>query len=471
MARHPAATGKGRMPARPADRPADRFAVAPRSLPPFAVALPLVLAMAACAPVPKVSEFAPRGNETAVMVPLTGKAAFWSAFNDRQLDALMQAGLTRNLTLREAAERITEGRAMVGVPREAALSVGYDGRRGTTESGAVDTTEETVLSGSWLLDFFGGPSNRAVAIAQRDIAWYAADVARLALAGEIATTYAELRYYQAVIALTRRSVDSRRQSRSSIGAQFEAGAATRLDVLRADQRLALADAQLPRLEVAAERAVNRLATLTAQSPNAMRGLYERGGAQPRARWAAGQGITADTVRLRPDVQLAERELYEAAARVGLARADMLPSIRLIGNVGWPASSPRGWSFGPSLDLPIFSAGANAANLSASESRARQAYLRWQQAVLEAVEEVQSELAAYRRDGRNVGAQQRLVGISQETLDLARSSYDLGETDFLSILDAEVELLDARQSLAEAEYTRAVNFIRLSVATAGSVAPR
>ena len=46
----------------------------------------------------------------------------------------------------------------------------------------------------------------------------------------------------------------------------------------------------------------------------------------------------------------------------------------------------------------------------------------------------------RRDGRNVGAQQRLVAISQETLDLARSSYDLGETDFLSILDAEVELL-------------------------------
>lgn len=466
MARHPAATGTGPVPARPSARPSN-----PRPLPSLAVVLPVMLALAACAPVPSVSEFTPRGNETAVMVPLTGKAAFWTAFNDRQLDALMQAGLTRNLTLREAAERITEARALVGVPRAATLNASYDSRRGTTERGTIDTSEDTALSGSWLLDFFGGPSNRAVAIAQRDIAWFAADVARLALAGEIAVTYAELRYYQAVIALTRRSVDSRGQSRSSIGAQFEAGAATRLDVLRADQRLALAQAQLPRLEVEAERAVNRLATLTAQSTQAVRGLYLRGGSQPRARWAAGDGITADTIRRRPDVQLAERELYEAAARVGLARADMLPSIRLVGNVGWPASSPRGWSFGPSLNLPIFSAGANAATLSASESRARQAYLRWQQAVLEAVEEVQSELAAYRRDGRNVGAQQRLVGISQETLDLARSSYDLGETDFLSILDSEVELLDARQSLAAAELTRAINFIRLSVATAGSVDPR
>lgn len=460
MASPPAATGPGKM------------RVQTQTVRPLAVALPLLLAVAACAPVPPVSDFAPRGNETAVLAPMTGKAAFWTAFNDPQLDALMQAGLTRNLTLREAAERITEARALVGVPRGASLEASYSSERRRQGSALpITESEGSSLTGSWLLDFFGGPSNRAVAIAQRDIAWFAADVARLGLASEIAVTYAELRYYQAVIALTRKSVDSRRQSRASIGSQFDAGAATRLDVLRADQRLAVAEAQLPRLEVAAERAVNRLATLTAQSAGALRGLYVRGGAQPRAAWAAGKGITADTIRLRPDVQLAERALLERAARVGLARAEMLPSIRLVGNVGWPASGPRGWSFGPTLNLPIFTAGANAATLSAAESRARQAYLAWQRTVLEAVEDVQSELAAYRRDGRNVGAQRRLVGITQETLDLARSSYDLGETDFLSILDAEVELLDARQSLAEAEFTRAVNFIRLSVATAGSVPPR
>ena len=111
------------------------------------------------------------------------------------------------------------------------------------------------------------------------------------------------------------------------------------------------------------------------------------------------------------------------------------------------------------------------DLKAAQSRARQAWFAWQQSVLQAAEEVQGALAAWRRDGRNVGAQQRLVAISQETLDLARSSYDLGETDFLSILDAEVELLQARQALAGAERDRALNFVRLSVATAGPVAAR
>ena len=72
-----------------------------RPVPPLV--LSLALALAACAPVPPVSEFTPRGGETAVMAPISGKAAFWTAFADPQLDALMQAGLTRNLTLREAA--------------------------------------------------------------------------------------------------------------------------------------------------------------------------------------------------------------------------------------------------------------------------------------------------------------------------------------------------------------------------------
>mgnify|MGYP000496943253 CR=1 FL=1 len=438
---------------------------------PLALALPLMLAVAACAPVPSVSEFRPKGGETAQLAPMTGRAAFWTAFGDRQLDALMQAGLTNNLTLREAAERITEAQSLTGIPRETQIGLQASTSRSREGDFPIVTSERATLSGSWLLDFFGGPSVKAQSIARRDMAYFAADVARLSLAAEIATAYIDLRYAQAVITFTRRSVESRRQSRGSIGSQFEAGAATRLDVLRADQRLALAEAQLPQLEVQAEVALNRLATLTAQSPQALRGIFTRGGAQPVARWNAASGITADTVRLRPDVQLAERTLHERAAAVGIARSSLLPSLSLGGNVSVPGSGVRAWTFGPTLNLPIFSAGANRANLSAAESRARQAYLAWQAAVLEGVEDIGNALAAYCRDGRNVGAQQRLVSITQETLDLARSSYDLGETDFLSILDAEVELLDARQSLAAAQRTRAINFVRLNVATAGSVLPR
>lgn len=437
---------------------------------PAALIAALALTLAACAP-PQVGEFKPKAGDTQVLTPIAGRAAFWTAFRDPQLDRLMQAGLTQNLSLREAVERITEASADIGVPRQFGIEGEASVTRSKNQFDQIGSSRSAVLGGTWLIDIFGGPSNRRAAQARRDAAYFSADDVRLALASEIAANYIELRYAQAVISFTQRSIGSRRQSRESISSQFEAGAATRLDVLRADQRLALAEAQLPALEIAAERAVNRLATLTASTPQSLRGLLNRGAAQPSARMSLGKGIAADTIRLRPDVQAAEQILIARASEVGVARAAMLPSLSLGGQISVPGSGVTTWALGPTVNLPFLSGGRNRANVTAAESRARQAYLAWQRTVFEAVEDVQNALAAYRRDARNVGAQQRLVAISQETVDLARSSYDLGETDFLSILDAEVELLDARRALAAAERDRAINFVRLNIATAGSVLPR
>jgi multidrug efflux system outer membrane protein len=68
----------------------------------------------------------------------------------------------------------------------------------------------------------------------------------------------------------------------------------------------------------------------------------------------------------------------------------------------------------------------------------------------------------------MAAQERLTSISVQTLDLARSSFEIGQGDFLSVLEAERTLLDAKASLADANRARAFNFIRLSTATADGV---
>jgi multidrug efflux system outer membrane protein len=107
-------------------------------------------------------------------------------------------------------------------------------------------------------------------------------------------------------------------------------------------------------------------------------------------------------------------------------------------------------------------------VTAAQSRAKQADLAWQATVRGAVEEIQNALAAYSRDGRNMAAQERLTSISVQTLDLAQSSFEIGQGDFLSVLEAERTLLDAKASLADANRARAFNFIRLSTATADGV---
>lgn len=434
------------------------------------MALP-VLALAACAPAPSAEQVIKAAAAPAPVTALESNA-WWSAFNDRTLNMLVATGLRQNLTLREAVERINEAGAYAAVSSGSGLTLGAGSTRSRNDDFPAVKTQAVALEGTWLIDIFGQTGlNRQAAVARRDRAFFGADAARLALASEIATTYIDLRYAQEVRALTRRSLESRQKSLNLISSQFEMGAATRLDVLRARQLVAASEARQPALEVAFDRAVNRLATLTLRPPAELQAQLQRGGPQPKARFVSSKGVPAEALRRRPDVQAAEQDFAEKMALVGVAQRDMLPSVSILGSVTARPGGGEGWSFGPRLNLPIFTGGANQANLSAAQSRARQSWLAWQRTVLEAVEETRNALSAYQRDSRNIAAQQNLVNLSQETIGLAQSSYELGETDFLSILDTEVSLQDAREALADAERQRAINYVRLSVATAGSVLPR
>ncbi len=406
----------------------------------------------------------------------TTNRQWWTAFRDPGLNQLVALGLAQNLTVLQAVERIQEARANAGVAASSGLpQIGLSANAGMTgPSGGTSVTVQAASTNlSWMLDLYGRiASSKAASHAQLDAAYASAGVARIALAGEVAIAYVDLRYYQSRMALTRESKSSRRKTADLVQSAFTAGAATKLDMLRADQLIAIADAQLPALEVSYAQALNRLATLTGQSSSTLAGLLRRGG-QPVPQFRASVGVPADVLRQRPDVIVAERGLAAAFAGVGLARADLYPTLTLGGTItasglaGGSATTVQ--SFGPSLNLPLFTGGKVRGNISAAQSRVRQAQLGWQAAVRNAVEEIQDALAAYGRDGRNMAAQQRLMSISVQTLDLARSSFQIGEGDFLSVLEAERTLLDARAALADANRARAMNFIRLSVATADGVA--
>ena len=166
---------------------------------------------------------------------------------------------------------------------------------------------------------------------------------------------------------------------------------------------------------------------------------------------------------------AELNLLAAAARIGVAEAALYPSVSLAGNIGVVnpsgSGSQRTWSFGPQINLPIFTGGANRARLRGAEARAEQAHLGWRAAVLKAVEEVENALASYNRDSRNIAAQARLVSTTEDMLSIARETYQAGQSDFLTVLDAERGIFDARLALAGAVHKAALSHVRLNVAAA------
>ncbi|MFC3057998.1 efflux transporter outer membrane subunit [Paenirhodobacter populi] len=432
------------------------------------------LALAGCADVnydPPAAAVAARFDGTAPA--RTGNRMWWTSFRDSQLDQLITAGNARNLDVRQAVEAVNEARAAaeaIGANDLPGVDATAGAQRGNPNGTGTATSSSVGASASWVLDIFGANRNaRRAAAAQLDAAYLSADVARLVMESGIANAYVDMRYYQANIALTQRSLESRRRSLDLTRTQFDLGGAARLDVLQAEQLVAEGEAQLPAYEVGFDQALARLATLTGQRIADLRPTLRRGSPQPRPRFSASVGVPAEVVRERPDVNLAERQYAAAAFEVGVAQAAFWPSVSLSGSIS-PTQVRGGnsityWAIGPTINLPIFQAG-NIANLKGAESRAVQAKLAWEQSVLNAIEEVESGLAAYNRDARNIAAQQRLVSTSSEAVELSRTNFSLGEGTFMNVLDAERSYLSAQQSLSAAERQRAADFIALSVAAAG-----
>ncbi|QUS37083.1 efflux transporter outer membrane subunit [Falsirhodobacter algicola] len=405
----------------------------------------------------------------------TRNQQWWAAFNDAQLNQMIQLGLARNLDVAQSIEAVNEARAnarLAGAADTPVISTSASATRGDSDGTGVVTTQTSgTAEVSWMIDLFGRNANRrAQAGAELDSAYLSVDVARLTMMSAIANAYIDARYYQEAMALTRQSIESRQKSLELTQAQVEYGSAPRLDLVQAQQLVAQAQAQLPALEVGFDQSVNSLATLTNQRTAVLKGMMVRGAPQPRPRYSASVGVPAEAIRNRPDVIAAERDYAAAVYGIGVAKAAFYPSLSLSGSITpidvSGSGSVKTWSFGPTLSLPIFNQ-TNNANLSITESRARQQNLNWNATVLDAIEEVENALAAYNRDGRNIAAQRRLVETAQETVDLARTSFEIGDTQFFTVLDAERTLLDARTSLAQAVRQQASNFVALSVATAGS----
>lgn len=435
-------------------------------------ALPLTLFLAACA----TAEFTPPEPELAESFAASAPARqatapWWSSFRDSRLDGLIAQGLARNLSIQEAVAMIDEAEAGARLVRAAdlpAVQASGAATRGDLQGTGITESSSATLATSWMLDIFGGNrAERAAALAELEAARLSAEASRRAVAAAIAGAYIDLRFHQESIALTRQSIASRRETLALTRSMQELGQAGRLDVLQAEQAVAQAEAGLPALEIGFDQALNQLATLTSSRSADLRPALQRGGAQPVARFRPSVGVPAEVIRARPDIRIAERQLAAAVARVGVAEAAFWPSVSLSGSIT-PTNIRGGgnsttWSLGPQINLPIFSGGANRARLSAAESRAVQAELRWRSGVLTAIEEVENGLSAYGRGATNVEAQRRLERAAQETVSLARESFQSGQSDFFTVLDAERNLLTARSALAAAIRDHAAAYVALSIA--------
>jgi len=441
----------------------------------------LVLALAAaliagCSLQPKYDPPAPElpeaWKEAAPRFAEDGR--WWRIYDDAALDAVVNEALSWNGDLLVAAARVDEARALLGeansffwptVDAEAGISRQQVSTRTANSFPGIPrefTNHRATLNVSYELDLFGRlRSNAAAARAELEGSEASREAVRLALAAQAAKSYFALRALDEQVDLTRRTVSLREQALELQRRRLQGGVISQFELRQLEAEAAVVRAQLPPLERDREREEVALAVLLGRTPRQVfeskvniREAFEEMPGPP----AIPSGLPSELLLRRPDLVNAERQLAAANARIGVARAEMFPSISLTAFLGSESAALANlfsgglaatWQVAAGVTQPIFAGGRLAARTDAAEARERAAVAQYQQAIRGAFGEVRTALIAQARARESYDAESARANALNETLRLARLRYQNGVASQLDVLDAERGLLAAQIARIEA----------------------
>lgn len=424
---------------------------------------------AAWRPLPDAA--APAASGPLAAVPPAGKelldTAWWQAFGDAELDALVNAAVENNTDLRLAALRIEQLDAALqvskaaGGPQAAAAAARTrdtlsENRQVPLAVGTrpVDNAYSVSAGVSWELDLWGK-------VARSNEAAYAELVAseetRRALmqsiVAEVARGYTRLVTLDRQLVTLQATIASLEESWRLAQAKFDAGGSSELPVLGAKAEWQSRQAEVPALQSEIATLENALSALAGRNPGAVaRGRSADALALPRV----PGGLPADLLAQRPDVRKAEQDLVAANARIGVAKAQYYPNISLTASSGFASNelsklsmlTSNFGSFGVELLGPLFTSGRIAGQVKQAESLQQQAALQFAKAMQTAVREVDDALVQQARSGEQV----QLRGVQLDTLReqerVARRRYELGVGMYGDVLQAQRAVLAGQQQVAD-----------------------
>lgn len=432
---------------------------------------------------------------------------WWTGFGDPELSSLVARACAANLDARAAVLRIAEARARAGAAVAGAwpeVSVGGSAERQRISERTAITSllaaeshgsapaaglpgavagfpnpfnqVQAGLDASWEIDVFGRV-RRSIEAAHADTEAEIEDAraALAALAAETAADYLRLRGAQAQAAVLRRSAATEREALALTRERARAAIGNELDVEEAAAQVAATEARLPPARQAVELEMSRLDLLLALPPGTLRGELSNARPLPPAPPLVPIGLPSDLARQRPDIREAEARLHAATARLGVAVADLYPSVILTGSAGFSAEraadlsdwAARYAAVGPSIDLPVFDAGERRATVRVADIRAQEAAVAYARTVLQALGEVENALLAYRSDAARRVALAAEADRAREVLALSRQRYSSGVTAYFEVLDAERRCEAAELELAAATTAVSTDVVTLCQALGGS----
>jgi NodT family efflux transporter outer membrane factor (OMF) lipoprotein len=416
-------------------------------------------------------------------------ANWWTLFRSSQLNLLIKRAIAGNYTLESVRAKLEQARESVTVAAstlypQIGISAGESEQKQSAATFGL-TPEVAPLPPSFNLfqvgptasytpDLFGQTHRRieqqvALAEYQSD----QLDAAYLTLTGntasralQVAAVHSQLKAVDDILAIDRQNVELVRKQRQT-------GTVPDSDVIVAESQLASDETLKPGLEQQLSVAKHALAVLIGRAPGNW--------SPPEFDLAAFTlphrlpvSIPSQLVHQRPDIQAAEAQLHAASAQIGIATAQLYPSITLSAGItasslnGSNLFSPSGliWSVAAGLTQPIFDGGMREAERRAALAAFKESAADYQQTVLQAFGQVADILQALKHDTDLLVAQSRALSMASEAVRLQRINYGSGGSGIIGLLDAQRQYQQAQLGYVRAEAQRYQDTVQLLVAMGG-----
>ncbi len=415
------------------------------------------------------------GADAGAPQPSSADLRWWHRFDDAAMASWVERALQANPEIAIAGEQTAQARALLQSAR-AQRGVQLGAQADATLRLQRDAGERRLQPGVGLtLDFdtdlWGAlrqaeQSAAAGLLRSQDLL----QAARLSTAGLAARAYLEWRVAAQDATLLAEVLQLQREVLRVATIRVEAGLAPVLDRDRATAEMAATEAEQAAAAVRVRQALAALQVLAGESPlpPAQARTGARGVTEPAtADIPALQGVQPvarplDLLRLRPDLRAAEQALVGAAADVGVAEAALRPRLRLPGRLVFGAATGGGGllelvtaTVAAALDVTLFDGGALQADVDAARARARGAAQVYRQTLLQALQQVESALAAQQGATVRVAARGRAVDAARAAEEQAQSLYRAGLAGSLELIDAQRTALANRRALLQARADAAV----------------
>ncbi|WP_232351695.1 efflux transporter outer membrane subunit [Inhella proteolytica] len=397
-----------------------------------------------------VAEAVGQPAEAAVQLPN------WQGFYaDARLQRLIETALRHNRDLRVALANVEQAAALARVSdanRWPAVGLGAAmSRQPKAQGEGISSNYQVGLQlSAYEIDLWGKLKNQSEAAQARYLAsTEGARAAQLSLVAAVASAHYALQTDEQLLALARRTLESRLESHRLVKLRFDQGAASSLELQGAISALEATRAALAQAERQRAQDEHALVLLTGQSLGP-----ELPAATPlldQALAPLAAGVRSEQLLQRPDVRQAEAQLIAAEANIGAARAAFFPSIFLSTSAGTASSQlselfkQSAWSFSGQLLQPLFDAGRNRANLAASQAARDAAVAQYDKAVQQAFREVADALVARSTLTEQLRAQEAQAAAEAERLRLVELRFANGASSQLELLDAQRASFAAQQA--------------------------